>query len=117
MVLEKIIKHAKIASTNRLIPVLYTVAAGEVGMALADGKVNSILDSTLLVCGIGAGIAARAISAIEQGTYKTVERTCKDYGFTYNIMKNISLRRKASIYATENEKADDFQAALEKYNI
>ncbi|MBD3350180.1 MAG: hypothetical protein GF364_01685 [Candidatus Lokiarchaeota archaeon] len=114
MVLEKIVKFAKVASTNRLVPATYALAGTGAGLALVDGRISSMDIASLLMTGTIAAIGT-ASSVIEQKIYRDVERICENYGFTEDVMRNKSLRRKAKIYAADSGRMDEFTLALKQY--
>jgi len=115
MALEKIVKYAKVASTNRFIPATYALAGTAAGLILADGRISNPMEiASLLMAGVGLTIIT-TVSAQEQRIYRDVERICEERGFVEGVMRNKNLRRKAKIYAADSERMDEFTFALEQY--
>ena len=111
MALEKIVKYAKIASTNKINLATYTIVGTVVGLAIADGKINSMDIITLLGSGIATAFAT--VSSVEG--YKFVKKICEEHGFTGYIISHKHLRRNAKIYAAESGRTEEFALALKQY--
>lgn len=113
MALEKIIKYAKVVSTNRFIPLTYVAGGIAIGATFVDEGTTNTEISSLLISGVSlAGVTA--VSFIEYRLYRDVVRFCEKHGFREITMKNKPLRRKAKIYASESGRMEEFELALER---
>ena len=121
MVIGNIVKHAKIASTNRASDISLTIASlgalTGVVAPVTDGKVDS-LDAVLMAAAVSVVvIGGTVVYKMGQMIYRSVEETCENSGFTESVMRRDGLRRKAKIYATESGRMDEYELAFEDYQI
>ena len=116
MVLEKIIRFTKIATTNTgLYAVPLVVGIGIAG-ALADGKIDK--NDTVALTLAGATLAIGTIGARKENyAYNRIAKYCEQYGFTASFILDPVDRRKVKIYAEESGKIDQFEQALKEYRI
>lgn len=116
MVLEKIIKFTKIATTNRGLYAVPLVFGVGIAGALADGKVDE--NDTVTLAFAGATLTIAAIAARkEQYAYNRIAKYCEQHGFTVSMMLDPVDRRKVKIYAEESGRLDQFENALKEYRL
>ncbi len=110
MVLEKIIKSAKIINTN---PGIYAglFCAGMITAAVAYSDENNSIDYAALA-GAGLLTALSAWGAVrEHKDYKFVASYCEQRGFDQWVMVNEEFRNKAEIYASSENRIPEFNLA------
>lgn len=116
MVLEKLIRSAKIAATNRGLYAVPLVAGIFIAAPLADGKVDR--DDALILASAAAVLAIGALGIKKElFEYKVISKYCERYGFDKGIMLNQVDRRKAKFYAAESGRTNEFEQALKDYRI
>ena len=116
MVLEKIIRFTKIATTNTGLYVVPLVAGIGIAGALADGKIDE--DDTVALVFAGATLAmGAAVTRKEQYEFNVITKYCEQYGFDQWFLQNPVDRRKVKIYAAETGRMDQFEQALTEHRL
>ncbi|MDP3698385.1 MAG: hypothetical protein Q8R47_02250 [Nanoarchaeota archaeon] len=116
MVLEKIIRFAKIATTNTELYVVPLVAGIGIASALADGKVDENDIIPFVFTGVTLAIGAVAARK-EQYEFNRIASYCEQYGFDQWFLRNPVDRRKVKIYAEESGRLNQFEQALKEYRL
>ena len=116
MVLEKIIKFTKIATTNRGLYAVPLLAGMGIAIALADGKIDEDDTGALVLAGATLAIGAAAARR-EQYEFNVITKYCEKYGFDQWFLQNPVNRRKVKIYAAESGRMDQFEQAIKEYRL
>lgn len=119
MILEKLIRSAKIVTTNTGFYALPVVAGMWIAGSLVDGKIDKNDIPFLAGTGVLLAIAA-VVTRKELYAYDRISDYCKQYGFdpwVLNHWNNPTDLRKAKLYATESGRMDQFEQAMREYRL
>ena len=110
----------KCVQLNPINTATYTICGTSTGINLADiltdGKIDSGNIVALGLAGLAAGIATVSF-VYQKRAYDNTCQLIEEYGFTPEILQRRRTRKLAKIFADEHNRVDEYQHALEQYQL